>query len=794
MDSSFQQDITRIDPRRLLYRALRYWYLIVLSIVVALSIAFIRNRYATRVYPVSASILIKEAQEAAGGKLLYPNNPLVSSYRNYMNELYIIKSYPMMESAIRELNFDVTFYQQGNFLTADAYEYLPVRTEVVDPGKHSNASFRFSVIDSEKFSLQTTAEKTDPVKTFTFNDTIRFEGLKMVVWVTDEARLNSFRNVPFILSYNAPDILAPSYSSRVNVTWAEQGAGVINLAMSGPNPKKDIDFLRGLIAAYQRYDLEKKNQTASRTIEFISGQLDNISDSLQKVELRLERFKDDNVTSDLSEKAKRLYDKLEKLELDKTEMIVQHNYYAYLLKYLGNEGKLDRVILPSSVGIGDGVLSKLVDQMINLQMEVSLVPIEKRINPVIANKIQTLEKLRLDIIESVHNQIRADKIKSDFFDKQITVLEGQVNELPVVERQLVSIKRTYSLMENLYIFLLQKSAEASISKASNSTDIVVVNPPVLAGGAIVPKVNQNYLVALLLGLFIPFALFVLSEFFNNKVQSKDDIEKITRIPIIAGVGHNRAVSNTVVLAEPKSIITESFRALRANLNFFLDGKQKSVFLITSSLSNEGKTFTTINLASIFALSAKKTLIVGADLRKPKIFTDFALNNTVGLSTYLAGINGFDEVVQKTEYQNIDLISGGPVPPNPAELLITPRLEQFIKEAKERYDYVFIDTPPLVVVTDAFSISKFADHTIFVVRQNYTPKAVLRTIQEFYENGRLAKVSIVLNDIFKSGPGYGYGYYGYSYSYGYGYNYLRENGSYYSKENGSQKSHVAEKKS
>jgi capsular exopolysaccharide synthesis family protein len=327
---------------------------------------------------------------------------------------------------------------------------------------------------------------------------------------------------------------------------------------------------------------------------------------------------------------------------------------------------------------------------------------------------------------------------------------------------------------------MQKLSEASISEAANTSDILLVNPP-MRGGVIYPVPMRNYTIAAIAGLAIPLAIFILFEIINNKVQSKEDIDKMSSIPFIGGVGHNATGNNLTVKQRPKSGVSESFRAMRSNLNYFTGNKTKQVFMVSSSISGEGKTFTTINLATVFALSGKKTLIVGADMRRPKIFEDFNRGNDVGLSTFLSGISDFKQVIQDTEIENLFLISGGPVPPNPSELLLTDRFEVFIKMAIEQFDFVIIDTPPLALVTDAFVISKFVDHTVFVLRQNYSPKAFVRSIDEYYQSGKLKKMSILLNDIYKSGLGYGYGQgyaYHYGYSYGYGYGSKKKNGQGY----------------
>ena len=775
----------KIDYKRILYRVLRYWYLVVLSLMIALTIAFFKNRYATRIYSVTASILIKETEDVSEGKLLY-NNPLVSFHRNYLNELYIIRSYPLIERTLKELNFGVSFYQEGNVVTSEAYEYLPVEAHVVNDFDGSSGSFYFKILNDRQFQLAEISDNEEELnkKSFSFGDTISYGGLNILF-----DRLPSFdANYPqedFIFSYTPVAYLTDGYVGSLSASWAEEGAGVINLAITGATPAKAKDFMAGLIDQYQAFDLDKKNQTASRTIDFINDQLRGITDSLTRAENRLERFKDENAVISMGDQAERLYKKLETIEKEKADYFIRKNYYDYLTIYIQGDKNLDQVILPSSVGIDDPILVGLASKMQDLQLQIRMMGKEN--NPLVNESKRKIGEIKRDILEAVMNQASTDKIKMGYIDRQLAEVERQLGKLPLAERQLVAIQRNYSLLETLYIFLLQKRAEAGISRASTTTDIAVVNPPA-SGGAIAPVPSNNYLIALLFGIGLPLGLFLLIEISNNLVQSREDVEKITNIPFIGGLGHKRTDNNLEVIATPKSPIAESFRALRSNLNYFVGNKAKAVFMVTSSISGEGKTFASINLASVFALSGRKTLIVGADLRKPKIFSDFSLNNDVGLSTYLAGLNDFDSVVQHTDYQSLDLVSGGPVPPNPSELLLTNKMSKFIEEAKERYDYIIIDTPPLALVTDAFVMANHADHILFIVRQNFTPKSLLINIHDFYATGKIKHISIVLNDIYKSGPGYGYGY-GYEYGYGYGYGYglgssrkKRNNGNgYYSEE-------------
>jgi capsular exopolysaccharide synthesis family protein len=763
-----------LDFKRVLSRAIRFWYVIVISLGIAVAAAFYLTRYSERVYTVFASIIIREMQETGGAEILY-KNALIDPYRNYLNEPYIIRSYPLIEKVVRNLNFHTVFYREGYFMTTEAYNYVPVKAEL-DLSKDSlgapSGQFIFELRDEGHFTLKkfSKEEKPDVGLAYPLGQQIEFEGLNFKFTPIKGRELKEFIGVPFLLVIENPTAITARYISRLNVEWAEEGAGIINLSVVGTNPEKEIDFLNALIAEYRNIDLSKKNEAAERTIEFIKNQISTIKDSLRTVEYQLERFGNNSRVKDMSADAQRLLEKAEGFELQKSELLIRQRYFQYLVDYLSkDEGNLDQIILPSSVGLTDPVLTSLISKMIDLQLEIKMnLGTERAKNPLITNKLERIGSIKKDVDEAVRTLRSTDKIKMDFINGQLREAEKLLSNLPASERQLISVQRNYALLENLYVFLMQKLSEAGISKASSTSDIIPVNPP-MRGGAIHPKPTQNYALALLAGFALPLAFFVFFELMNNKVQSKEDIEKITDIPFVGGVGHKISANNLIVNEKPKSGVAESFRALRSNLNYFTANKTQQVFMVTSSISGEGKTFTTINLATVFALSGRKTLIVGADMRRPKIFDDFMCANEFGLSTYLSGLSDFESIVQQTSVPNLYLVSGGPVPPNPSELLLTESFETFIKKSLERFDFVLLDTPPLALVTDAFVMSKFADHTVFVMRQNYSPKEFVKSINEFYKSGKLNKMSILLNDIHKSGLGYGYGH-GYTYHYGYSYGY------------------------
>jgi capsular exopolysaccharide synthesis family protein len=781
----------QINFKRVADRVIRLWYVIVISVLVALAIAYIINRYTHRIYPIRASIIIKENEENAGAKFLY-NNELLNPYRNFLNEIYIMRSYPLLQEVMESLGFEVSMYREGEIQTVEFYNpEFPVKFHVLHKRAGVGTSMYFRIKDEQTFSLQYVSQEKEHGKAFpslAFNDTLQINGFKMLV--ERKGTIKQYIGQTFIIRFNDPVLLAKSYSARLNANWAAAGASVVNLEITGHVPRKEIDFLNKFIERYQFYDIEKKNTAATMALKFLDQQLLVIGDSLNEYENQVEAFKQKNVITSLEEETNRLYMKIKEFETQKFQYNLLDNYYKYITELL-KRNSYDGIFTPSSVGITDNIVSGLVTSLISEQTQVNLyksnaIEGAERLaeNPVLQSKLKRIEFIKNDILKTIDNSRATRKINIDFINDQIKLVEAQLTKLPSTQRELIDIRRNYSLKESLYVFLLQKRTEAGLSRASTTSDIMLVNPP-MAGGPIAPKVAQNYGIAAASGLLLPLLIFMMMELLNDKIQSREDIEKITSVPVIGGIGHNASVDQLVVHARPKSAMSESFRALRSNLNYFTANKDHLVFMVTSSVPGEGKSFTTLNLASVIAMAGKKTLIMGADLRRPKLFDDLGLNNDVGLSQYLSGMASQEQIIQKTKIDDLYLISGGPMPPNPSELLIRRAIDILMQDLRGKFDFIIIDTPPLSFVADAFVISKYVDHSIYVVRQNFTPNVALQTLEEFYQIGKLSNISVLFNDLSKSGFGYGYGGYGYGYGYGYTYGYSsngkkkkEKEGSYY----------------
>lgn len=392
-----------------------------------------------------------------------------------------------------------------------------------------------------------------------------------------------------------------------------------------------------------------------------------------------------------------------------------------------------------------------------------------------------IQKVVDAIKENVNQSINTTNLNIKDIDARISDEENNLQKLPITERQLLNIQREFDINNDIFTFLLQKRAEAGIAKASNISDNKVIDAARPENAyQISPKRTKNYITAIFIGSIIPLIIIVLAEYFNTRITDLKELEKLKNCNVIGTIGHNDMLSDLPVFENPKSALSESFRSLRTNLQYLLPEKDEKVIMLTSAISGEGKTFCAINLAIILAMSNKKCVLVGLDLRKPKIHKLFNLSNDVGLSTFLINRNTKDEIIKTTNINNLYIVTSGPIPPNPAELLETDKMQVFIEDLKKEFDFIILDTPPITIVTDAFLASKYVNATILVIRQNLSSKNVLYLANDISGKDNLKKLNILVNDI-KIPSYYGYSYkYGYRYGYGYGYgnSYYNYNQEYY----------------
>jgi capsular exopolysaccharide synthesis family protein len=525
-----------------------------------------------------------------------------------------------------------------------------------------------------------------------------------------------------------------------------------------------------LIFLIKRRQLDSKNQFATNTISFIDSTLIDVEKQMNQAEGDLKNFRRGKNVYMLEGGGEALTTKLSGYDVEKDIVNRKIAYYNLLKNYLEKNNDYSKLPAPSVAGIEDPNIIGNVSRLIELSAERSELAYAVKNDKMFAEFDVQMESVKKVLLNNITSSKSALQIDLSLLSRNIITAESTIGELPDQQQDLINFTRKFNLKDNIYTAFLEKRAEANIIKASNLSDVDFIDPAKDVGdGLIGPKTSVNYILALLLGLGIPFVIVFIKTLLDTSINTTEDIEKLTKIPIIGVIGKNKDNGNLAVFQNSNSTLAESFRGIRSSLQFIYK-KQKiegsKIVMLTSSISGEGKTFCTMNLATIFAMSNKKTVIVGLDLRKPKLFDDFKIDNIIGTVNYLIGQKSLDEIIQKTHIPNLDLITSGPVPPNPAELIISDSMREMIEELKLRYDYIILDTPPVGLVADALELTQYCDATLYIVRQGVTKKGMLSVVNEKHRRGELHNISIVLND-FESKSKYGYGY-----TYGYG-NYAHE---------------------
>jgi capsular exopolysaccharide synthesis family protein len=441
------------------------------------------------------------------------------------------------------------------------------------------------------------------------------------------------------------------------------------------------------------------------------------------------------------------------------ELVARKKYYDYVSGYLSKNDNFSDMIVPSSMGIPDPLLNSLMSELIAAQAQQSnLIKNNQEKNPLVQKLGIQIQNIKKTISENISAAGKTTGISIDEMNKRIRKTETEISKLPATQRQLGSIERKYRLNDAIYNYLLEKRAEAKITKASNLPDDIIIEPGKMAGlGPVSPDKKINYLIALFLGLAVPFGYLMIRNVLNNKVENQDDIERLTNVPILGKILHNKYKTTNVMFEFPKSNIAESYRALRTNLDFYVRGGQKKVIMVTSSMEGEGKSFIALNLAMSYAQLGRRTILLDFDMRKRKIYFEGQAESKDGLSSYLINSANLEDIIIKSPHENLDYILSGVIPPNPTELMALDKTENLITRLKNDYDYIVMDTTPLAQVTDAYLLINHAEVKVMVARYNYTIKNVFSLIMKDLKQKNIDHVCIVLNDNRYNRDQYGYGY-------------------------------------
>ena len=572
---------------------------------------------------------------------------------------------------------------------------------------------------------------------------------------------------------------AAVFAGGIQVTPKSQGTGILNISMQNSNPRLAADVINQLMDEYGGFTRELKKRTADSSLTFIEARLLMFGRELDSVQDKLLQYSQQNNLIDIEQQSSAFFGNIGEADKAINEQQLQMNTADFIEIYLRDQKNVySPVLVPSSLGLGDATLNALVNNYNLLQIERQGL-LDGNVpsgNPVIVEINEQIEKMRVSLLENLSNIKRSYLKTISTIRQSSSQAEAQLKTLPFKEKGFLDIKRQVDGKQILFNIMLQKREETALSRAATIENSQIVEQAYVPGTPIKPKKRSIQLLAILIGLAIP-ALFVFAgEVLNDKVSTRFDVEKITSAPILGEVGHSFTGKSLVVNKTTRSMVAEQFRIIRSNMQYIIGSTEKATILVTSSYSGEGKSFISTNVGAVMALAGKKTIILEFDIRKPKVLSGLGIPKGPGITNFLIGKSGLQELIKQVpDHENLFVLGCGPVPPNPSELLLDRRVGEMFSWLKENFDVVIIDTAPVGMVSDAQTLGKFADCTLYLVRQGHTFKKQVTLIDEFYRENKLPSVSIIINDV-KMKPGYGY--YGYGrYGYGYGYGY----GSYYEEE-------------
>jgi capsular exopolysaccharide synthesis family protein len=700
------------------------------------------------------------------------------------------------EQVVYDLDFYIDYLTPGPYRMEDDYGRVPYALKInKDANQISGKVIELVFLDQERFVLNLfDSESTAPQRYIQVvnykNQSYEYEALEKDfferIYFVGEGVHNSLFDFDVVLNdevypgdtyffrFNNFDSTVGRYRG-VSANDYLPGTSLIFLQMAGPNKKRMVDYLNRSVEILDQNMKEIKISYAVRTKNYIDTLFLAEEKKLKSIEKKIEIFKQENESYNLSSEASYIFQKVKTLDQQSYDLSLRLKYYENLKSYLSVDTNIpDNIIAPSLVDIEDPNIALSTGKLIELSQTRSvLVSSVTEDHPAVVQVNKDIEREKRILEEHIDEMIGNISRNIEDFEKEMSQEKSEIKTLPAKEQELINYQRNQALNESTYSFLKQKSYEAGSAIASNTSELKVIDTAKDTGqGPISPNTDFNYMVAFLTGLIFPLLYAITRELLNDKIDDLEDLKNKFSIPVIGTVGSVKDLEHLGVFSKPKSSFAESFRILRSNMYFLLKNKTEhdsKVVLVTSSISGEGKTTVAANLATVFAISGKKTLLINMDLRKPRLHEEFDMKNDFGAVNLLVDKDDLDTVKIATKVNNLDVIFSGPTPPNPSELIVGPRMGKFIDQARSKYSRIVIDSSPMGLVSDTLELFQYADSTLYVIRQDFTRKGMLKMVEEKYENGSITNISYVLN-FYKAAGKYGYGY-----DYGkYGYGYVEDN--------------------
>jgi tyrosine-protein kinase Etk/Wzc len=753
------------------HRYVSHWKWFVISIVVTLLLAFVYVRYKTPKYEVSASILVKDDKKGAGLSELsaFEDLGLLSKSNNIDNEIEVLKSRSLMTLVAKELRLNVRYFVEKSPIDQERYTDTPVFLRFTDGDStvyESSTELRVKIISPTEFKLE---EKGESLGTFQFGKEVKTALGKIELIVLNKDEIASLKGSTIRIEVPPLEYVVDSYRRELKVDPVNKTSSVINISLKGPLRDKLEALVNNLIKQHSADVIADKNQVSKNTADFINERIRFITAELSTVESEVEEFKTKHKLVDVESEAKLFLESSSASELELLDASTQKALADYMYEYMVKHGKPED-LLPANLGLNDLAVSQQITEFNKVVLERNrILRSSSEKNPVVDNLTGQLQSMSESIKQALSNYKAALQIKIKELGRQEEGLTSRIATVPKYEKEYRMIQRQQQIKETLYLYLLQKREETNIALAVTVANTKVIDKAHGGSEPVSPKTKIIYFIAFLAGIVMPIVILYVIDLLDTKVHGKRDIDKIG-VPFLGDIPQSISKERVVVAKGENSSVAEAFRLLRTNVDFMLSGKHgekgKTVF-VGSTLSKEGKSFIALNLASSIAISGKKVALLGLDIRAPKVLQYFNLPDTIGVTNFVSdkSVKLDDIIVRYPGNENLYLLPSGAIPPNPAELLMDPRIKDLFEQLKATFDYVIVDTAPIGMVTDTLLLTSYADAFIYVVRAYYLDRRLLNVAEDLYKSQRLSNMAILINGTDKE-KGYGYGY-GYGYG-GYGY--------------------------
>ena len=751
---------------------LKYVYLVPwLLVTVSLSVAYTytKLRYISPIYVANGKVLIKVEKQAgsaaaAGGDKLGDIITTQVNSRTMDDQIELIRSTALARMVVKETGLQQSYYYKGDVRNTLIHNpESPIRLQIISIADSSHGfSMEVTPFDSKTYMVNRDNKRIK------FGDVFQNQLGSFVVY----PQIGEFiPQASFICNWSPESDLARGLAGSIQAATVTKSSNVLNFVYYSENAKVAEDVVNGFLRAYQAYSLNDKRESSASALAFIDDQLNQAKTELSNVETNLQNFKETNKVVGFDQQSGVYYSQMQQANKELQDQGVKVKMMDLLINYVKDPKNAQKSI-PLALGFTDPGVSGAVTEFnkMLLQREISLQTIPKD-NPIIKDLDRSLVRLRNEVLLSL-NQVK-DGYKSSLNNMQAAelVANSELRSMPEKTRKMLEITRQQKVAEDLYSSLLQRKIQTSISSASTLSNIQILEPGFSNGVPTSPNPRSMYISAILVALAIPIGLVAFLELLNEKVRKREDIEKVTQTPILGEVGHSADENVLVVKQNSREFIAEQIRILRSNLQYVLTKRDKYTLLVTSGVSGEGKTFISINLGAVHALMGKKTIILEFDIRKPRVMKDLKMvqdGRKRGITNYLLDKVELEDIITPVpDIENLYVLPCGPVPPNPAELILNDKIKHLFKDLQEEFDVIIVDTAPIGLVSDAMELGKKADAAMFVVRHNHTMKGEINLIDELHKGNKLPHMSIVINDARATaayGKYYGYGLYGYA-SYG-----------------------------